>query len=59
MAAWIRVPNEDPDPDPGGLKRAEKEGKIAFKRQIIRHKKDKKHCNLYKMGKCYFILIKS
>jgi hypothetical protein len=29
-----------PDPDPGGLQRAKKEGKNASKKQIIRHKKD-------------------
>jgi hypothetical protein len=42
MAARIRILNADPDP--GGLKRAKKEGKNASKRQIIRHKKDKKQC---------------
>jgi hypothetical protein len=40
-------------------KKAKKEGENASKRQIIRHKKDKKHCIWYKMGECYFIFIKS
>jgi hypothetical protein len=34
MAAWIRV--RIPNPDPGGLKRVNKEGKNASKRKIIR-----------------------
>jgi hypothetical protein len=59
MAAWIRIRIPNADPDPGGLKSAKKEGKPASKRQIIRHKKDEKQCNGYKMGKCYFIFIKS
>jgi hypothetical protein len=47
MAAWIRIPKADSDPDPGGLKR---KGKNASKRQIIRHKKYTKQYNWYKMG---------
>jgi hypothetical protein len=43
------------------VKRAKTEGKHAFKKQIIRHKKNKKQCNWYKMGtgNCYFIFITS
>jgi hypothetical protein len=39
MAAWVRIRIPNADPDPGGLKRAKKEGETTFKRQIIRHKK--------------------
>jgi hypothetical protein len=63
MAAWIqiRIPNKEPDPDPGGVKRAKKEGKNASKKLIVRQKNHKKQCNWYKMGKCYryFIFIKN
>jgi hypothetical protein len=57
MAAWIRIRIPNADPDPGGLKRAKKEGKNASKRQIIRHKKDKNQCNWYTMDKCYFFHV--
>jgi hypothetical protein len=40
-------------------KKGKKGRKNASKRQIIRHKKNKKQCNWYKMGKYYFIFIKS
>jgi hypothetical protein len=59
MAAWIRIRIPNADPDPIGLKRAKKEGENASIRQIIRHRKEKKQCNLYKMGKYYFIFIQS
>jgi hypothetical protein len=38
LVARIRIPNADPDPDLGGLKRAKMKQKNAAKRQIIRHK---------------------
>jgi hypothetical protein len=41
MGAWIRIHIPNADPDPGGLKRAKKEGKNASKRQIIRFKRIK------------------
>jgi hypothetical protein len=39
MAAWIRIriPQADPNTDPGGLKRGTMKEKNAVKRQIIRH----------------------
>jgi hypothetical protein len=40
-------------------KKTKKEGKNASRRRIIRHKKDKKQCNWYKMGECDLISIKS
>jgi hypothetical protein len=48
MAAWIWTRILNADPDPVGLKSAKKRKKKAYKRQIIRHKKDKKQCNWYK-----------
>jgi hypothetical protein len=60
MAAWIRIRIPNADPYPGGLKSSKKgRGKNAYKRQIIRHIKDKTQCNLSKMGKCYFIFVES
>jgi hypothetical protein len=41
MVAGIRIRIPNADPDPGGLKKKKK----TYKRQIIRHKKDKKECN--------------
>jgi hypothetical protein len=40
MAAWIRIGIRilNADQDPGGIKRARKEGKNASKRHIIRQK---------------------
>jgi hypothetical protein len=35
MVAWIRIRIPNADPDPGGLKRAKKEGKNATKIQIL------------------------
>jgi hypothetical protein len=59
MAAWIRIRIPNADTDPGWSQKGEKKGENASKRQIIRHKMDKNQCNWYKVGKCYFICIKS
>jgi hypothetical protein len=59
MAAWIGIRFLNVNPDPGGLKRAKKEGKNASIRQVgtvIWHIKDKKQCDWYKMGKCFLFL---
>jgi hypothetical protein len=57
MAAWIRIRIPNADPDQGGLKRAKMEGK-PFKKEIIRHQKEKKQCNWYKMGNVTLFSIK-
>jgi hypothetical protein len=60
MGAWIRIHIPNADPDPGGLKRAKKEGKTAFNRQIFRLKKKKNRLSgryRYKIGKCYCTLF--
>jgi hypothetical protein len=45
----------NPNPDPGGLKRAKMKGKNAAKREVIRHKKCKNQYNWYKNVYCDFI----
>jgi hypothetical protein len=40
------------------IKIAKKYGKTVSKRQIMSHKKGKKQCNWYKMGKCALTSLK-
>jgi hypothetical protein len=60
MTALIRIRIPNADPNPGSLKRAKKKGTNASKRQIIKHKKDRKKCtsSWCKIGKCYLFSLK-
>jgi hypothetical protein len=55
MAGWIgiRIRNADPDQDPGGLKRAKKEGKKQAKGRYLGITRIKSNVIGIKRGKCY------